>query len=98
MNFLHVNKEGLSIHLSISCTSSVWYNCSALLILHCFSTAIQETWICFTVHFGPKKVVVLAGYKTVKEALVNYAEEFGNRDIMPIFHDFNKGHGKVINV
>ncbi|KAL2080018.1 hypothetical protein ACEWY4_023811 [Coilia grayii] len=47
----------------------------------------------FTVHFGPKKVVVLAGYKTVKEALVNYAEEFGDRDIIPIFHDFNKGHG-----
>ncbi|MCI4385262.1 hypothetical protein PGIGA_G00048410, partial [Pangasianodon gigas] len=29
----------------------------------------------FTVYLGPKKVVVLAGYQTVKQALVNYAEE-----------------------
>ncbi|XP_051573113.1 cytochrome P450 2K6-like [Myxocyprinus asiaticus] len=47
----------------------------------------------FTVHFGPKKVVVLAGYKTVKQALVNLSEEFGDRDITPIFHDFNQGFG-----
>ncbi|XP_016091433.1 cytochrome P450 2K1-like [Sinocyclocheilus grahami] len=49
----------------------------------------------FTVHFGPKKVVVLAGYKTVKQALVNQAEEFGERDITPIFQDFNHGLGIV---
>uniref|UniRef100_H3CWK1 Cytochrome P450 2K1-like n=1 Tax=Tetraodon nigroviridis TaxID=99883 RepID=H3CWK1_TETNG len=47
----------------------------------------------FTVHFGPKKVVVLASHKTVKEALVGKAEEFGDRDISPIFHDINQGHG-----
>ncbi|XP_049416542.1 cytochrome P450 2K1-like [Epinephelus fuscoguttatus] len=47
----------------------------------------------FTVYFGWKKVVVLAGYRTVKEALVNHAEEFGDREITPIFYDFNKGHG-----
>ncbi|XP_058266470.1 cytochrome P450 2K1-like [Hemibagrus wyckioides] len=47
----------------------------------------------FTVYFGPKKVVVLAGYQTVKQALVNNAEEFGNRDISPIFSEFSKGHG-----
>ncbi|XP_072296428.1 cytochrome P450 2K1-like isoform X2 [Eucyclogobius newberryi] len=39
----------------------------------------------FTVWLGPKKVVVLAGYKTVKEALVNHAEVFGDRDPQPIF-------------
>ncbi|XP_046893417.1 cytochrome P450 2K1-like [Hypomesus transpacificus] len=46
----------------------------------------------FKVYFGPKKVVVLAGYKTVKEALVNH-DEFGDREIIPLFEDFNKGHG-----
>ncbi|XP_051987312.1 cytochrome P450 2K6-like [Xyrauchen texanus] len=51
----------------------------------------------FTVHFGPKKVIVLAGYKTVKQALVNLSEEFGDRDITPIFHDFNKGFGIVFS-
>ncbi|KAM6957907.1 LOW QUALITY PROTEIN: phospholipid-transporting ATPase ABCA3 [Aplochiton taeniatus] len=49
----------------------------------------------FTVYFGPKKVVVLAGYKTVKEALVNHAEEFGDRDIAPVFHALNQGHGII---
>ncbi|XP_041814154.1 cytochrome P450 2K1-like [Chelmon rostratus] len=47
----------------------------------------------FTVYFGPKKVVVLAGYKTVKEALVNHAEEFGDRDSMQIMEDNSQGHG-----
>ncbi|TDH00730.1 hypothetical protein EPR50_G00191610 [Perca flavescens] len=47
----------------------------------------------FTVYLGPQKVVVLAGYKTVKEALVNYADEFGERDPMLIMHESNQGHG-----
>ncbi|XP_042246078.1 cytochrome P450 2K1-like [Thunnus maccoyii] len=47
----------------------------------------------FTVYLGPKKVVVLAGCKTVKEALVNHADEFGERDPMLIADEFNKGHG-----
>ncbi|XP_046893413.1 cytochrome P450 2K1-like isoform X1 [Hypomesus transpacificus] len=47
----------------------------------------------FTVHFGLKKVVVLAGYKTVKQALVNHAEEFGDRELPPMFNDLNNGHG-----
>uniref|UniRef100_A0A3P9C3U9 Uncharacterized protein n=1 Tax=Maylandia zebra TaxID=106582 RepID=A0A3P9C3U9_9CICH len=32
----------------------------------------------FTVYLGPNKVVILAGYRTVKEALVDYDEEFGD--------------------
>nr|XP_033505294.1 cytochrome P450 2K4-like isoform X2 [Epinephelus lanceolatus] len=40
-----------------------------------------------------KKVVVLAGYKTVKEALVNFAEEFGDRDPMQIMIEFSQGYG-----
>nr|AAH47194.2 Cytochrome P450, family 2, subfamily K, polypeptide 6 [Danio rerio]AAI64859.1 Cyp2k6 protein [Danio rerio] len=47
----------------------------------------------YTVYLGPKKVVILSGYKIVKEALVNLSEEFGDRDISPIFHDFNRGYG-----
>lgn len=52
----------------------------------------------FTVYFGSKKVVVLAGYKTVKQALVNHAVEFGDRAISPIFKDINGGHGKGENL
>ncbi|KAI5097553.1 cytochrome P450 2K1-like, partial [Silurus meridionalis] len=51
----------------------------------------------FTVYLGPKKVVVLAGYQTIKQALVNYAEEFGSRDINPIFFDISKGYGVLFS-
>ena len=43
----------------------------------------------FTVYFGLQKVVVLAGYRAVKQALLNHAEEFGDREVTPIFYDFN---------
>lgn len=51
----------------------------------------------FTVYFGPTKVVVLAGYETVREALVSRAEEFGDREISPIFYDINEGHGMCLS-
>uniref|UniRef100_A0A3P9BMB5 Cytochrome P450 2K1 n=1 Tax=Maylandia zebra TaxID=106582 RepID=A0A3P9BMB5_9CICH len=47
----------------------------------------------FTVYLGTNKVVVLAGYEAVREALVNYAVEFGERNVSPIFKDLNRGHG-----
>lgn len=40
--------------------------------------------------------MILAGYKTVKEALVTYADEFGDREISPIFHDITQGHGMTL--
>ncbi|XP_068191947.1 cytochrome P450 2K1-like [Antennarius striatus] len=51
----------------------------------------------FTVYFGTKKVVVLAGYKTVKEALVDHDAEFGERSVSHIFDDINKGYGIVFS-
>lgn len=48
----------------------------------------------FTVYLGRKKVVVLAGYKTVKEALLNHAEEFGERDPMKMIQNVNHEHGR----
>ncbi|XP_061901027.1 cytochrome P450 2K4-like [Entelurus aequoreus] len=47
----------------------------------------------FTIYLGSKKVVVLAGYKTIKEALVNHADEFGERDVLRLVTQYNKGHG-----
>ncbi|KAJ3601237.1 hypothetical protein NHX12_032210 [Muraenolepis orangiensis] len=48
----------------------------------------------FTVYLGPKKVVVLAGYKTVKQALVNNVEEFGERELIQITKS-SGGHGQL---
>uniref|UniRef100_A0A8B9DZ59 Cytochrome P450 2K1 n=1 Tax=Anser cygnoides TaxID=8845 RepID=A0A8B9DZ59_ANSCY len=47
----------------------------------------------FTVHFGPRKAVVLAGYETIKDALLNHADEFGERAEIPIFRKMTQGNG-----
>lgn len=47
----------------------------------------------FSVQIGSQKMVILCGYETVKDALVNHAEEFSDRPYVPIFHDISKGYG-----
>lgn len=47
----------------------------------------------FTLHFGFQKVVVLTGYEVVREALVNYTEEFVDRPSIPIFDQIQNGNG-----
>ncbi|XP_041062090.1 cytochrome P450 2K1-like [Carcharodon carcharias] len=46
----------------------------------------------FSIKLGPRNVVVLTGYEAVKDALVNHAEEFGERACIPIFETTVKGH------
>ncbi|XP_026548275.1 cytochrome P450 2C29-like isoform X1 [Notechis scutatus] len=47
----------------------------------------------FTIWIGSKPLVVLCGYKMIKEALIDRAEEFGGRNTLPtierIFHNQN---------
>ncbi|KAM6464172.1 cytochrome P450 2K1-like isoform 1-T1 [Liasis olivaceus] len=47
----------------------------------------------FKIQLGTQKIVVLAGYETVKEALVNKADVFAERAHVPIFEEFSKGFG-----
>ncbi|XP_070588573.1 cytochrome P450 2K1-like isoform X2 [Erythrolamprus reginae] len=47
----------------------------------------------FRLQMGCQEMVVLTGYETVKEALVNQAEAFAERPIVPIFEDYAKGFG-----
>ncbi|KAM9225296.1 cytochrome P450 2A13-like isoform 1-T1 [Dugong dugon] len=47
----------------------------------------------FTVHMGPRRVVVLCGYNAVKEALVDQAEEFSGRGEQATFNWIFKGYG-----
>ncbi|XP_030054613.1 cytochrome P450 2K6-like [Microcaecilia unicolor] len=49
----------------------------------------------FCLQLGMKKMVVLTGYETVKEALVNHADEFAGRPKIPIFEEINKGYGVI---
>ena len=49
----------------------------------------------FTVYLGSEKVVVLAGYKTVKQALLDHADKFGERHILRVADDMDQQHGKT---
>ncbi|XP_074905065.1 cytochrome P450 2K1-like [Buteo buteo] len=49
----------------------------------------------FSVQMGLRKIVVLSGYETVKEALVNQADAFAERPKIPIFQDLTRGYGIV---
>ncbi|XP_040212689.1 cytochrome P450 2K1-like [Rana temporaria] len=51
----------------------------------------------FTIHFGPRKTVVIAGYSAVKDALVNQADDFGNRAETPLFQLISKEKGIVLS-
>ncbi|XP_075175298.1 cytochrome P450 2K4-like [Anomaloglossus baeobatrachus] len=51
----------------------------------------------FTLHFGPKRMVILAGYKVIKEALVTRADDFGERASSPIFDLLFTQHGIIFN-
>lgn len=50
----------------------------------------------FSIKIGTKKVVVLCGYKAVKDALVTHAEEFAERPEIPIFQKYLKGYGEIL--
>ncbi|NXR27441.1 CP2W1 protein, partial [Cinclus mexicanus] len=52
----------------------------------------------FTLHFGFQKVVVLTGYEVVREALVNYTEEFVDRPSIPIFDQIQNGNGLFFSI
>ncbi|KAM4771237.1 cytochrome P450 2K1-like [Rhinophrynus dorsalis] len=47
----------------------------------------------FSVQLGTEKRVVLCGYETVKDALVNYADAFAERPKVPICRDIANGYG-----
>ncbi|KAM5152306.1 cytochrome P450 2K1-like [Mantella aurantiaca] len=49
----------------------------------------------FTIHFGPKKMVVISGHSAVKEALVNRADDFGERADSPLFKLLHKEKGII---
>uniref|UniRef100_A0A8C5WMC6 Cytochrome P450 n=1 Tax=Leptobrachium leishanense TaxID=445787 RepID=A0A8C5WMC6_9ANUR len=48
-------------------------------LVHSFMKFSKQYGSVYTLYFGPKPVICLSGYETVKEALVDKAEEFGGR-------------------
>ncbi|XP_029963719.1 cytochrome P450 2F3-like isoform X1 [Salarias fasciatus] len=50
-----------------------------------------------TVYMGPRRVVVLVGYDTVKEALVDQADDFTGRGPLPFLVRITRGYGLGIS-
>ncbi|XP_030076018.1 cytochrome P450 2F2 [Microcaecilia unicolor] len=46
----------------------------------------------YTLYFGSKPNLVLCGYETVKEALINQADQFSGRGPYPVFDTYIKGN------
>ncbi|XP_068089345.1 uncharacterized protein [Hyperolius riggenbachi] len=51
----------------------------------------------YSLQIGEEKIVILSGYETVKDALVNHAEEFSGRQLTPLMKDVSKGHGLIFS-
>ncbi|XP_067150960.1 cytochrome P450 2K6-like [Apteryx mantelli] len=51
----------------------------------------------FSIQMGQNKMVVLSGYETVKEALVNQADAFAGRPEIPLIEEAAKGLGIVFS-
>ncbi|XP_040204353.1 cytochrome P450 2K4-like isoform X2 [Rana temporaria] len=51
----------------------------------------------YNLKIGSQKMVMLCGYETVKDALVNHANEFSGRPQVPIFFDVFKDHGLIFS-
>ncbi|XP_043837738.1 cytochrome P450 2C44-like [Dromiciops gliroides] len=51
----------------------------------------------YTVYLGSQPVVVLHGYKALKEALFDQGDIFGGRGKLSIFDDIYKGHGIIFS-
>uniref|UniRef100_UPI00398F1F2C uncharacterized protein n=1 Tax=Pristiophorus japonicus TaxID=55135 RepID=UPI00398F1F2C len=49
----------------------------------------------FSIKLGPTRIVVLTGYETVKDALINYSDAFGERARIPIFEAIMEGYGLI---
>lgn len=49
----------------------------------------------YSIKIGVEKMVILCGYETVRDALVNHADEFSGRPLIPLFDEFSKGHGNI---
>ncbi|XP_048121033.1 cytochrome P450 2C15-like [Alosa alosa] len=62
-----------------------------------FETFLKQYGPVMTVHLGPWCIVVLSGYKAVKEALVDQADEFTDRPPVPFFDRVQRGYGLAIS-
>ncbi|XP_073536087.1 cytochrome P450 2C20-like isoform X3 [Phyllobates terribilis] len=60
-----------------------------------FPELSQKYGSMFTIWKMSEPVIVLCGYETVKDALINHAEQFSARPIIPVLYVSTKGYGET---
>ncbi|KAK2500670.1 hypothetical protein MC885_003157, partial [Smutsia gigantea] len=78
--------------------TNIQFTFTAARCFRCFSFShipklSQKYGSIYSIQMGPKKVVVLSGYETVRDALVNHGDQFGGRSQVPIFERLFEGKG-----
>ncbi|XP_075717048.1 cytochrome P450 2K4-like [Rhinoderma darwinii] len=51
----------------------------------------------FSFQIGMSKSIILCGYETIKEALINHGELFSERPVIPLFSDAIRDHGIIFS-
>ena len=77
---------------------------SLFIITQCFSCfsfsytpkRSQNYGSIYSIQMGTKKVTVLSGYETLKDALVNYRDQLGERSPVPVFERLFEGKGNEL--
>lgn len=80
-------------HLRFWLYCDVWVVSLLFFFFSCTPKLSKKYGPIYSIHMGPRKVVVLSGYDTVKDALVNYGNQFGERSRVPIFERLFDGKG-----
>nr|XP_023423407.1 cytochrome P450 2A11-like [Cavia porcellus] len=91
----HFSTEALPYHRDrLGATSSA--NCLLTTVTHPHQIRKHYGPV-FTIHLGPRPIVVLCGYDAVKEALMDQAEEFSGRGTQATFDWLFQGYGVVFS-
>ncbi|XP_028710907.1 cytochrome P450 2B1-like [Peromyscus leucopus] len=64
-------------------------------LLNSFMRLREKYGDVFTVHLGPRPVVMLCGTETIREALVDQAEAFSGRGTIAVFEPIIQGYGLI---
>ncbi len=76
---------------------SSWWTCYQIvcICLLIFEFQLAEVYgNVFSLRVGSEKMVVVSGYRMVKEALITQIDSFVERPNVPLFHKVFKGIGK----
>uniref|UniRef100_A0AAY4DV90 Cytochrome P450 n=1 Tax=Denticeps clupeoides TaxID=299321 RepID=A0AAY4DV90_9TELE len=99
--YFEVNFKSQYLKVTVFLESTLYIVETLKNLIHGLSTSLcsfqwaKQFGNVITVYLGPVRLVVLAGYETVKEALTDQADDFGGRASVPFMDKTLRGYGLV---